>query len=249
MLNKVFTVNQRNFTIDFMCNNESCKDFFIRAMPIYSSAQDASKPVQCCIQHRLSTERYNQGRTKLATYHILRSIHNHAQYTGGRERHLSVVVPLGTPQAGMDIVRSTFFFVCKNSCATGINRRAVDLIFTLEDNVGNILGRRKISVRVCSCPKRDKMKEEEEYLKNSGQPAQRGKKRKYVPKKPSSLSDPNDNKVYPINIEVVGKRNCKAVLNYARSLMATEVVDRDGEEPFNRCFNVLTNNLRNHDLS
>lgn len=48
----------------------------------------------------------------------------------------------------------------------------------LLSNRGNVLGRRKLAVRVCSCPKRDKEKEEKEH-KESNQPApSHGRKRR-----------------------------------------------------------------------
>lgn len=48
----------------------------------------------------------------------------------------------------------------------------------LLSNRGNVLGRRKLAVRVCSCPKRDKEKEEKEH-RESNQPApSHGRKRK-----------------------------------------------------------------------
>ncbi|GJQ72587.1 hypothetical protein Trydic_g1252 [Trypoxylus dichotomus] len=249
ILNKVYIINHSKFSVDFKWDTPDVSmDFFVRAMPLYSSTQEAHKSVVCCVQHCQSTEPYNTGRNKLEMYHILRTISDQARYTGGPDCHLSVLVPLGVPQAGMDTVRHTFFFICKNSCATGINRRAVELIFTLEDNVGNIYGRRKVYVRVCSCPKRDRTKEEEEYSKYPDQPVPRGKKRKLnLPKKVSSFSDPNDTKVYPINLQIVGKKNAKAVLKFARDLMASEVLDRNSEEPFLKTFEELTNMLKSHE--
>ncbi|KAK9752958.1 P53 DNA-binding domain [Popillia japonica] len=248
MLNKVYIINHSNFSVDFKWDFPNDKiEFYVRAMPIYASPQDAHKPVTCCIQHSQSTERYNAGLPKLQRQHILRSISQHARYTGGADRHLSVVLPLGNPQTGMETVRHTFNFVCKNSCVTGINRRAVDLIFTLEDIEGNIYGRRKIGVRVCSCPKRDKTKEEEEYKKYHGQPGPKSKRRKIVSTKKLSFTDPNDVGLYSINLEVCGKKNAKAIITYARNLMASEVIDRNNDEPFRSCFNELTNTLKSYE--
>lgn len=65
--------------------------------------------------------------------HILRSVHDSAVYSGGADRHFSVTVPLGQPQPGMDTVKHTFYFVCKNSCPSGMERRPIEVIFTLED--------------------------------------------------------------------------------------------------------------------
>lgn len=130
--------------------------------------------------------------------HVLRCSNQGSVYFGDTEskEHLSVVTPLGLPQAGMDTVRVNYQFMCKNSCPSGMNRRAVDVIFTLEDrwcvffftnhvfllkNIffsGNVLGRRKLAVRVCSCPKRDKEKEEKEFRDSNTTPPAYTRKRK-----------------------------------------------------------------------
>ncbi|XP_047537919.1 tumor protein 63 isoform X3 [Vanessa atalanta] len=55
-----------------------------------------------------------------------------------------------------------FQFVCKNSCSTGINRRPIDVIFTLEDVSGAVLGRHVVGARVCSCPRRDMLADEKQ---------------------------------------------------------------------------------------
>jgi hypothetical protein len=54
-------------------------------------------------------------------------------------------------------------FMCLGSDVGGINRKPVKLIFTLELGIGNVIGRRTIDLRICSCPKRDKQQEEARY--------------------------------------------------------------------------------------
>lgn len=47
--------------------------------------------------------------------------------------HLSVVVPLSVPQTGSETVREMYKFMCKNSCPSGMNRRPIQVLFTIED--------------------------------------------------------------------------------------------------------------------
>lgn len=67
--------------------------------------------------------------------HIIRCENPNASYEGDKstKKHLSVVVPLGVPQSGVDTVRQMYQFMCKNSCPSGMNRRPFDVVFTLED--------------------------------------------------------------------------------------------------------------------
>lgn len=69
--------------------------------------------------------------------HVLWCSNPNSIYQGNTElkEHLSVVTLLGEPQAGMETVRVNYKFMCKNSCPSGMNRRAVDVIFTLEDRL------------------------------------------------------------------------------------------------------------------
>ena len=58
--------------------------------------------------------------------------------------------------AGAEWVTTLLEFHCFSSCVGGLNRRPVQVIFTLEAPDGSVLGRRAIEVRVCACPGRDR---------------------------------------------------------------------------------------------
>ncbi|KAF2890790.1 hypothetical protein ILUMI_15383, partial [Ignelater luminosus] len=99
--------------------------------------------------------------------HVIRCQSVNAEYYGNKEekRHLNVLVPLGVPRTGMNAVRLLYSFMCQNACHTGMNQKPFEVVFTLEDEVGTIYGRKKLSVKVCSCPKRGKEKEENDFFK------------------------------------------------------------------------------------
>jgi len=63
---------------------------------------------------------------------------------------------LYTLSAGAEWVTTLLEFHCFSSCVGGLNRRPVQVIFTLEAPDGSVLGRRAIEVRVCACPGRDR---------------------------------------------------------------------------------------------
>lgn len=71
--------------------------------------------------------------------HVLLCKSKEAQYFGSVENnsHLNVIVPLGIAQTGDFSVRVLYEFACKHSCISGMNRRSVECVFTLE-NVGYV---------------------------------------------------------------------------------------------------------------
>ncbi|KAM3959525.1 uncharacterized protein ACR2FA_006458 [Aphomia sociella] len=48
-----------------------------------------------------------------------------------------------------------YIFICRNTCAKGIDRRPIKIVATLEDEQGEVLGRQIIHVQVCMHPRRD----------------------------------------------------------------------------------------------
>ena len=66
--------------------------------------------------------------------HVVRIENPQALYDyNDTSRRRSVRVLLDSPQAGSDWVTVAFKFMCKNSCLSGMNRRPIEVIFTLED--------------------------------------------------------------------------------------------------------------------
>jgi len=254
VLNKIFIGMSNPFPIDFKWSGD-IKNLFVRATPLFSLAQFAQDLVTRCMTHSMPTDTSNRNVSEEIRDHVIRCQSPSAIYSGSKEAkiHLNVVVPLGIPQTGTDSVRIMYSFVCKNSCPSGMNRKPLEVVFTLEDELGNVLGRRKLSVRVCSCPKRDKEKEEKDHLKeageNGGPPP--GKKRKgdKNDRKPPSFNDASlDSKEYSANIAVYGKHNMQLVLQYAVDRMAGEILLRNGpNEEIKKCIANLSNQLKNLD--
>ncbi|XP_037037423.1 cellular tumor antigen p53-like isoform X2 [Bradysia coprophila] len=146
----------------------SATNLFLRAMILYSSPDDMHLPVKRCANHRVSIGN-NQG---VPQAHILKCCHPKTQYVGGENGHLfgerlSVVVPLDRPVVNEDGYASESLmleFMCQNSCTTGINRKSTAVVFTLENSRNEILGKRVMLFKVCSCPKRDMQREDTTYM-------------------------------------------------------------------------------------
>ncbi|KAH0554579.1 cellular tumor antigen p53 [Cotesia glomerata] len=145
-------------------------NLYLRTTLVYAEDRYRGDPVLRCHNHIGTDSPANRNMPTIILKQVVRCIHPRSCYED-ISGHNSVTIPLGTPQPGCNYVPLDFMFYCKNSCSTGMNRRATQLVFTLETETREIVGRRTLEVRVCSCPKRDKEKEEETF-------ASRGKKRK-----------------------------------------------------------------------
>ncbi|GLV33641.1 Actin-related protein 3 [Carabus blaptoides fortunei] len=222
-LQKVF-INMQNVLPVDVKRNPSNIQLYLRATMLYSLPQYAQELVERCSTHvdpRMST---NREVDPMLMKHVLRCSNPNSVYMGNAElkEHLSVVTPLGEPQAGMETVRVNYQFMCKNSCPSGMNRRAVDVIFTLEDRLGHVLGRRKLAVRVCSCPKRDKEKEEKEYKESKQQTPSYGRKRKQSAMTRPHPSENNtntcsDDRIIEIpSFRVIGRQTAEQIMKIAR---------------------------------
>jgi len=176
-LNKLFITVNRVMYMGFK-NSSVATDVYVRALLIYSEAQHFKEPVVRCVFHKYPDHELNKGVNEMLIDYVLHTDHSKAVYekdsTSGRH---SVRVSLDRPQAGAEWVTVPYKFMCKSSCDGGMNRRLTEVIFTLENESGEVLGRRKMKVRICSCPKRDKDKEEADAAKNQNQTLSGGKRK------------------------------------------------------------------------
>ncbi|XP_065206694.1 cellular tumor antigen p53-like [Planococcus citri] len=159
-INKVVCVQFRLKQPESGKINSSKESLFVRALPVYAAPEFLQEPVTRCPVH-VMTDKANGHSNVPWLFHVLRAEHHEAVYHINRKsnRH-SVVVPLHTPALGSEFITIMYKFTCKTSCAFGLNRRPVHVVFTLENAQGQILGRRKLLVKVCSCPKRDLHRDE-----------------------------------------------------------------------------------------
>lgn len=163
-LNKVFVkINTTlNVTANYKVVDPSVQ-LFIRAMIVYTSANNLSEPVMKCPNH------LEQSKREKLEYpeHILRcsTIETHYIGTEGGKyfnEKYAILIPMCAVAANEPLKLQ---FTCQNSCSGGMNRKMTSIVFTLEDAYQQVLGRRVLNFKVCSCPKRDKEKDEEVFSK------------------------------------------------------------------------------------
>ncbi|XP_039290489.1 cellular tumor antigen p53 [Nilaparvata lugens] len=175
-LRKVFVDINKIVLFQFKLNKNSSRSISnlrVRALLVYTSPDHSHLPVNRCMLHAFESDpNYlahvqknvcNCSEVRLAG-HVLTSNDAAAAYefAASSGRH-SVVVGLRPPQAGSDATFIGYQFGCKTSCEGGMSRRQVNLVFTLETQFGEVLGRSSMLVKVCSCPKRDRDREESDY--------------------------------------------------------------------------------------
>jgi P53 DNA-binding domain len=155
-LNKVFVkINTPLNVYPKFVHADPTKDIFIRAMIVYTSQNDLPEPVKKCPNHK------EQSPIEYAD-HILKCSNVDTLYIGnetGRwfSEKIAICIPMKNVASNEPLQLT---FTCQNSCSGGMNRKSTSLVFTLEDNYSNILGRKVMHFKVCSCPRRDKEKDE-----------------------------------------------------------------------------------------
>ncbi|XP_055631570.1 cellular tumor antigen p53-like isoform X2 [Toxorhynchites rutilus septentrionalis] len=163
-LNKVFVKMGQACTFNISYQSFDYQELVVRAMLVCSAPEDMHYPVFRCENHRCS-DNNNPRISEVVKTHVMRCFNPSARYVGFEsgiafKDRLAVVIPLGATANDQGSMNISLEFVCQNSCRI-INRRATAIIFTLEDTHGQILGKKSLHLKVCSCPKRDKQKEEE----------------------------------------------------------------------------------------
>ncbi|KAL2717969.1 cellular tumor antigen p53 isoform X3 [Vespula squamosa] len=225
-LQKVFINMEQTLPLRFKWD-PPLDGLYLRTSMVFSLDQYRNDPVQRCHNHMAQSNRSNQDIDPRIIKHVVRCTDPLSMYEENNE-HLSIVTPLRTPQVGSQYVQMYFKFFCKNSCTSGMNRRPTELVFTLEDHMYKVIGRRRLLVRVCSCPKRDKEKEEAEAMNTL--PNTKKRKLSAPPNKKVMLPS-CDTHVYNVQLNVVGKENYLAVMKYAYDIMAGQA-SRTGQFEF-----------------
>uniref|UniRef100_A0A2M4BP25 p53 DNA-binding domain-containing protein n=1 Tax=Anopheles marajoara TaxID=58244 RepID=A0A2M4BP25_9DIPT len=180
-LDKLFVKKQHAFSVNVSYKSAPFEVLRLRMMLICAAPQDLHRPISRC-QNDISKDPI--AASDPHRDHILRCLNPSTMYVGtadgvGFHSRLATIIELtGT---GQSVIPVSMEFLCQNSCPT-IERRSTALVFTLERPDGTICGRQMLPVKICSCPKRDKEKEE---TKLDG-----GKRKKKASAEPAAASEP-----------------------------------------------------------
>ncbi|TGZ33746.1 tumor protein p73 [Temnothorax longispinosus] len=208
----------------------------LRTELVFLLDEHKSDPVKRCYNHAAITNHVNQTMEQGRIKHVVHCVNHASSIYKEKDGYLSILTPLCTPEAGSQYVPMCFKFFCKNSCPSGMNRRATELVFTLENEQNRTLARRTIVIRICSCPKRDKQKDEAEYGED---PLSSVKRKILTPNKKMSY----DKHVYKVELNIVGKENYLAVYNYAYDIMAGQAAKTGQHDVFKPYMDAILNQI------
>jgi len=167
-LKKLYIDMNKWVQVEFRVGESPPDGLYIRALPIYAEATHIREPVKRCPNHASLNDP-----TNLNFYypqHLIRIDGDTSVYQEDPDSNrLSVVFPVQKPHQGTDKISKLIKFMCLGSDVGGINRRPLKVVFTLEEGLGRVVGRKVVDVRICSCPKRDKQQEEARLEQQEGQ--------------------------------------------------------------------------------
>lgn len=207
---KLFIKMGTKMTINVAYNQQyRGEPLFVRAMLLFSKPAEMHLPVKRCANHRNGYSGNETDEVLSREANIVKINDPKAVYVGKEigetfGERLSILVPLESNQvdeSGKHIQSIGLEFGCQNSCSSGINRRPVSIVFTLEAGSYELLGKSAIEFKVCSCPKRDAEREQTDRKRKNGsnEGFPRGKRPLYSssqplsqPIKPEPCSDSDD---------------------------------------------------------
>lgn len=216
---------------------------FLRTAIVFKLEQFRNDPVRRCYNHMADSHSFNQNVDEQKKKHVVHCVNHSSSIYIERNEHLSILTPLRIPESGSSYMPMCYKFLCKNSCPSGMNRRPTELMFTLEDERGSVLGRRKLLIRICSCPKRDKQKEEAELISDSLGNNQVTKRKSTKHPTHSGKKMPSDQHVYKVQLNIVGKENYLAILKYAYDIMAGQAMKTGQYELFKPYMDDILHNM------
>ncbi|CAK9295974.1 unnamed protein product [Gordionus sp. m RMFG-2023] len=168
---KKLYVSRSTYTFKFGLNTDYMKSLLqhlgidsvkIRATPMFKDFDKMSLPVRACYLHEnMDSLGRSQTRKHFVISGDICSTHenNHDRF--------SVSIPINIEHFFEDTIDIPLQFVCFSSCSGGINKRNVQLVFTLETSTNIILAQTLLDLRVCAAVLRDFRKDEERIISAS----------------------------------------------------------------------------------
>lgn len=153
--------------VQFSCKENPPPGSYVRAMMVFLYDEHALDVVTRCPGHLMKPDpRPHLARHFIQTVVPQNCFNDVSCYDEHTYNRSSVTVPMSRPNIGEQHCTVLYKFMCRSSCVGGINRRPVGIVFTLEDQNGEVLGRSCVEVKICSAPGRDRIQDENRKRKH-----------------------------------------------------------------------------------
>ena len=164
LLQKLY-IKQNHFANIELLYSVTTSDLSVSACLMFTCPDQAQHHVTTCRQHSRGSD--GKLREALSEFVLRMSSDSlQAKYTlsnsGRRFVRMDNLPSAAATPHNLQSITVGVKFTDLSSCPGGINRRNTALVLALTAHSGQPLGRRVIPVRICTCPKRDREKDERE---------------------------------------------------------------------------------------
>ena len=163
LLKKLYIKQNHFANIKLLYSGSSTTPLSVSACLMFTCPDQAHHHVTACYQHSRRSD--GELREALSEFVLRMSSESlQVKYTtsnNGR-RFVRIDNLPSTNSTDLESTTVSIKFTDLSSCTGGINRRDTALVLALTDSSGQPLGRRVIPVRICTCPKRDRERDERE---------------------------------------------------------------------------------------
>ena len=230
-LNKLFVQNDQVCPIQFKCDVIPPIDSVVKIMARFKSSEFAATPVKPCVIHNLSATE-----NPLATDHLIQIFEPrcNATYNITEEGQRSVSFVFQRNNEDSDFQTMRFKFPCLSSCKSGINRRAVEMIFQLESADGAAIGRQAVDLCICTRPGRDRLREENKPAVDKKRKLKRQSSglTPAISSEPSAKMQKDTDEVYVMIVH--GKRKYEKLFQIKQAFDLAELVDDEQRDKYLR---------------
>ena len=228
-LNRLFVQKDEVCPIQFRCGIVPPIGSVVKVMSRFKSSQFFATPVKTCLLHKKSATE-----NPLSSGHFIQVLEPQCSVsynvTDEGQESVSFVFQRNNEDSDFQTIR--FRFPCLSSCKSGINRRAIEMIFQLESADGAAIGRQAVDLCICTRPGRDRLREE-----GKASIAKKPKRRKSEitftdDLEPVAKVQKDTDEVYTMTIR--GRKKYEKLLQIKQAFDLAELVDDEQRDKYLR---------------
>ncbi|XP_064463650.1 cellular tumor antigen p53-like [Ornithodoros turicata] len=155
---KLYTVMGNAVPVHFVTDQAQPPGTTVCIVAVYRDPGLRLKNIRRCSLHAVGSDGKNNSRDHWMLCDNPATVYSEDEANGQRN---FLTVPFEDPdRESNDLFTYRLRFMCRNSCAGSINRRATAVLFILRSPEGRDIARRVVEVKACACPRRDRQRDE-----------------------------------------------------------------------------------------